>query len=268
LGSEPSNLRIVGIALALFSAVLVGVGIHHVVATGTCSSTGYSANYGPVPTCPSGTGWWFAFVFGGIVGAIAGALIAGTVSMVFATVFSAIGFGSLSILLDSHAGGGEKVFAGIFGGCFAIVGVIAAIAVIGSALGSLRGSGSTRSRPPRQAGSPVPMAVAATASSAFGTPDAVSAFGGDSRNADPILSAYNASKGAATTVSGPVSPPAPISAPRPSPLNLVPSVQAAVRRGASGDAVDELGKLAELHKKGALTDAEFANAKSKLLGQM
>jgi Short C-terminal domain len=32
--------------------------------------------------------------------------------------------------------------------------------------------------------------------------------------------------------------------------------------------VDELAKLADLHKQGALTDQEFENAKAKLLGQM
>ena len=66
-------IAIAGGALLLFSAVLLGVGIHHLVATGTCSSTGYSGNYGPVPYCPSGTGWWFAFVFGGIIGCLIGA---------------------------------------------------------------------------------------------------------------------------------------------------------------------------------------------------
>src|SRR5947209_16913297 len=100
LGAELSSVRITGVAVLLFSAILLGVGIHHVVATGTCSSTGYSANYGPVPTCPSGTGAWFAFVFGGIIGSLSGSLMAGSVALVFASIFGAIGFGSLSILLD------------------------------------------------------------------------------------------------------------------------------------------------------------------------
>src|SRR5579872_3370673 len=111
----------------LFSAVLLGVGIHHLIATGTCSSTGYSAYYGPVPTCPSGTGWWFAFVFGGVIGGLVGALMAGSLGLVFAGIFGAIGFGSLSIAFDSHTQSGEVVFSAIFGGCFALVGVVAAI---------------------------------------------------------------------------------------------------------------------------------------------
>jgi hypothetical protein len=40
------------------------------------------------------------------------------------------------------------------------------------------------------------------------------------------------------------------------------------KQAAAGDAVEELTKLADLHSKGALTDAEFATAKAKLLGQM
>src|SRR5262249_12525631 len=142
LESSLSTVRIVGVALLLFSSILLGVGIHHLVATGTCSSTGYSSNYGPVPTCPSGTGAWLGFVFGGIIGALIGALMAGSVGLVFAGIFGAIGFGSLSIVLDSSASSGTKVFGAIFGGCFALVGVIAWIGVLSSALGSLR-SGSS-----------------------------------------------------------------------------------------------------------------------------
>jgi Short C-terminal domain len=263
LGSEPSNLRIVGVALLLFSSILLGVGIHHLVATGTCSSTGYSANYGPVPHCPSGTGWWFAFVFGGIIGSLAGALMAGSLGLVFAGIFGAIGFGSLSILLDPTAKSGEKLFAGIFGGCFAIVGVVAWIAVISSALGSLRRpKPATASTAPRSRFSKAPQPQPA---STFGTPEASSAFGTDSKDADPILSAYNASHAATPPASAPS--PTMSTSQAVSPLNLVPGLQAA-KHAASQDAVDELSKLADLHQKGALTDEEFASAKAKLLGQM
>jgi hypothetical protein len=234
------------VALLLFSAVLLGVGIHHLVATGTCSSTGYSADYGPVPTCPSGTGWWFAFLFGGIIGGLIGALMAGSLGLVFAGIFGAIGFGALSILFDSHTQSGAKLFGAIFGGCFALVGLAAGAAVIASAIRSLRGS-ATKSTTVR---APTP-----TPTSAFGTPQAASAFGPVSNDADPILSAYTASRSAAPSV------------PQPSPTDLAPGLHAAMR-AAAGDPVDELAKLADLHQRGALTDEEFANAKSKLLGQM
>src|SRR5881227_3899048 len=102
MGAKPSNTQIAGVALLLFSSVLLGVGMHHMIATGTCSSTGYSANYGPVPHCPSGTGWWFAFLFVGILGGLAGAAMAGSMGLIFAGIFGAIGFGALSIVLDSN----------------------------------------------------------------------------------------------------------------------------------------------------------------------
>jgi hypothetical protein len=263
MNGEPSNIRIVGVALLLFSGVLLGVGIHHLVATGTCSSTGYSANYGPVPYCPSGTGWWFAFVFGGVIGGLAGAMMSGSLSLVFAGIFGAIGFGSLSILFDSHVQSSTKIFGGVFGGCFALVGIGAGAVVIGSALGSLRGP-KKRSTASRTSSS----GVAATstfgtpqAASAFGTPQAASAFGGASSEADPIMSAYNASAGAAPATA--TTPPAA----RPSPIGLVPGLQAA-RQAKASDPIDELTKLAEMHRIGTLTDAEFASAKAKLLGKM
>lgn len=256
--AKPSNLQIVGVGLMLFSSVLLGVGIHHLIATGTCSSTGYSANYGPVPTCPSGTGAWFAFVFGGIIGSLIGSLMAGGVGLVFAGIFGAIGFGSLSLVLDSHVHSGTKVFGGVFGGCFAAVGVVAGISVISSAVGSLRRP-SGRSAP-AHAPTASPGFGTAQPVSAFGTPPAASAFGGGSDEADPILSAYNASRGAPSSAPTPAPPSS-----APSPLGLIPGLQAA-KRAAPRDAVDELAKLADLHQSGALTDAEFAKAKAKLLG--
>ncbi len=255
--SQPSNMRIAGVALLLFSAVLLGVGIHHLVATGTCSSTGYSANYGPVPYCPSGTGWWFAFVFGGIIGSLIGALMAGSMGLVFAGIFGAIGFGSLSILLDSSASSGTKVFAAVFGGCFAVVGVVAGGAVI---LGALRSVRAPSAKKPTSSTLPGPT-------SAFGTPEASSAFGTDSASTDPIVSAYNASRATAARAPAPTltATPTPTPTRTLTPLDLEPGLRAAMH-GAGGDLVDELGRLDALHRKGALTDAEFANAKAKLLG--
>lgn len=275
MGSQPSNMRIIGVAILLFSSVLLGVGIHHIVATGTCSSTGYSANYGPVPYCPAGTGWWFAFVFGGIIGCLIGAMMASSFALIFAGIFGAIGFGSLSILLDSGTKSGEKIFAAIFGGAFAIVGVIAWIAVIGSALGSLRGGSSSKASKwqaqplvkanvgssPAPPGFAPPTGDATKIRSAFGSPQAASAFGGSSPDPnDPIMGAYNAAQGAS-----PAAPP-PLAGQAPSPANLVPGLQAA-QQALGRQSVDELAKLADLHAKGALTDAEFSAAKARLLGQ-
>lgn len=260
MGAKPSNTQIAGVALLLFSSVLLGVGIHHMIATGTCSSTGYSANYGPVPHCPSGTGWWFAFLFGGIFGSLAGAFMAQGIGLVFAGIFGGIGFGALTILFDSSAQSSTKLFGAIFGGCFAVVGVIAWIAVIRSALGSLR---TTHPNPAAATPSPTPSMT----SSAFGTPQATSAFGSSVESSDPILSAYNASRSESPSPAGTATAASP-TVPSPTPLNLVPGLQAAAQHAASGTALEELSKLADLHKKGALTDAEFASAKARVLGQI
>src|SRR5947209_12098735 len=120
-----SYVLIAGVSLLLFIAILLCVGMHHLIATGTCSSTGYSAHFGPVQHCPSGTGAWFAFVFGGIFGALIGAGMTGSTGLVFASIFGGIGFGSLSLLFDSHASSSPKIFAAAFGGCFAAVSVVA-----------------------------------------------------------------------------------------------------------------------------------------------
>jgi len=238
-----SWVRIAGVAILLFSAVLLGVAIHHLVATGTCSSTGYSANYGPVPHCPSGTGWWIAFVFVGILGGLAGAAMAGSMGLIFAGIFGAIGFGALSIVLDSNVRSSTKVFGAAFGGAFALCGVTAAVIVLVGAVGALR------SRSPRE------VRYGKTKTSSRGT-------------------------AAASTTPPPSPGPSPTRAPAPSPamsasmgvptpsaLNLVPGLQAA-RSFASGNAVDQLSKLSTLHDQGDLTDEEFASAKAKLLGEL
>jgi hypothetical protein len=231
-------VRVAGVALLLFSAILLGVGIHHLVATGTCSSTGYSGNFGPVPHCPSGTGWWFAFVFGGIIGCLIGAAMAGNGSLIFAGIFGAIGFGALSLALDSNAASGSQVFGAAFGGVFAVVGIIAWGVILVSAfrsLASLRPQEVRRGKTKRTSrGAPPPSASPPQTSMGVPSP----------ANAGPANSV-----------------------PALTPLNLAPGLQA-VRAAASGNALDQLSKLGDLHQRGDLTDQEFANAKSKLLGEL
>jgi hypothetical protein len=254
--AQPSNRTIVGVAVVLFSAVLLGVGIHHLVATGTCSSTGYSGNFGPVPYCPSGTGWWMLFLFAGIIGAIVGGFVSGgsSVGLINGGIFTAIGLGSLSLVFDSSASSSTQTFAGVFGGCFAVTGLGIDAFVLAAAfrgMSSSRGSSSSS-----RAGSHVSNFGAVGTTSAFGTPQSTlagasgqSAFGKPDKNADPILGAYAASSAgtvtpAATGLSGSFG-------------GSPPSVSADL---------DSIAKLADLHKKGALTDEEFAREKAKLLG--
>ena len=239
---QPSNRMIVGIALLLFGGVLLGVGIHHVVKIGTCSSTGYSSHYGPVPYCPKGTGWWIAFMVGGIFLTVIGGLIAGggAVGLILAITFGAIGAGALTVAFDSNVSSGKKTFGTIFGGSFLAFAALAALATLWVGLSRLsRGS-------PRR-----PTGLGPPAVSSFGTstpPTASSAFGSSAGEPDAILGAYSAGVPAQTpAVRAPVTgPPA----------------------TGSQDPVDRLAKLADLHKSGALTDEEFAREKARLLGEM
>jgi hypothetical protein len=250
VADQLSWVRIAGVALLLFSCVLLGVGIHHLVATGTCSSTGYSANYGPVPHCPAGTGWWFAFLFVGIFAALAGATMAGSMGLIFAGIFGAIGIGALTLAFDAHARNGTRVFGGVFGGVFALVGITAAVIVLVGAVSSLRsgrGSRQVRYGKTKTSSRPAPSSPPPPSSSA-------------------------SSMGVPTTTPGVSTPTLGLSTPTPAPLgptplNLVPGLQAA-KTLAANNTVDELSKLSALHDQGNLTDEEFASAKAKLLGEL
>jgi hypothetical protein len=235
---QPSNGTIVGVALVLFGTVLLGVGIHHVLATGTCSSTGYSANYGPVKRCPPGTGWWILFLVGGILLAVFGGILSGgsSAALITPAIFCGIGFGSLSILLDNNVSSSTKTFAAIFGGAFAFFGIVPALFI---GIGALRRAGSS-SGGSRQ--------------SAFGTPS----------GSDAIMSAYAEVPRAPTAVS------------RPATTTLSPGSYGTYQSTSptasptkpSGDALDKIAKLAKLHESGALTDDEFNREKAKLLAEL
>ena len=231
--------------MLLFGGVLFGVGLHHMVATGTCSSTGYSADYGPVPHCPKGTGWWFAFLFGGIFMVIIGAFVSGgsSVALLIPVIFSAIGIGALTVAFDKHVAHGTKLFGLVFGGVFALIGLIGAVVIAFMSLGKLRSKSKAPPSSASAAGSASLLggapATAATASgvNAFGTPSAASAFGSADSQPDAILGAYNAS--------------APATSVEPS-VGLSSSVPAGgVAAGhPSGDVLDKIAKLSALHQSG------------------
>src|SRR5262249_34392954 len=101
-------------------------------AHGSCSSTGYSRNYGPVPHCSKGIGWWMLMLMAGVVGAGGGAGLGSSggalmIPMLFVAIgapFVALGFGHPGpVLLNASASSG-KIFAGVFGGCFVVAGLI------------------------------------------------------------------------------------------------------------------------------------------------
>jgi hypothetical protein len=120
---RPSNRMIAGVAILIFTAVLLGVGLHHIIEGGTCSSTGYT-RYGPAPKCPSGTGLWTVFLLGGIFGIIGGCILADLAVLVVPVMFTAIGLGALTLLFSANASSGEQLFALIFGGSFLLGGLV------------------------------------------------------------------------------------------------------------------------------------------------
>jgi Short C-terminal domain len=204
------------------------------VATGTCSSTGYSANYGPVPHCPKGTGWWFGFLFGGVWMVVLGAFVSGgsTLLLLMPTLFTAIGAGALTVGFDSHAAHGAKTFGYIFGGAFAAAGLIPLVILVVVRLRKVM-SGHPAARPPTALASS-PLA----GNTAFGSPHF---------EPDAILGAY--------AQSASVQP-------------VATTVGAAAGSPARSDVFDKIAKLSELHKSGALTDDEFSREKAKLLAEL
>jgi hypothetical protein len=123
---------ILGAGLLALGAGLFSVGIFHGFEHGSCSTTGYSANWGPVQHCSKGVGWWMLMVLVGVFLATGGALASRpTRALVAPILFIAVGApfialatrsSSAHLLLGSSSGPG-KAIAGIFGGCFVIAGI-------------------------------------------------------------------------------------------------------------------------------------------------
>src|SRR5207248_1543216 len=162
------------------------------------------------------------------IGCLAGAAMGGSGGLIFAGIFGAIGFGALSLALDSKASSGTQIFGAAFGGAFAVVGVIAWGAIVVSAFRSL---GSQRPQEVRHG-------KTKTTSRGQSPP-----------SPSPPSTSMGVPNAASPTTSGPVL----------TPLNLMPGLQA-VRTTASGSALDQLSKLGDLHQRGDLTDEEFASA--------
>ncbi len=288
----PSNRVIFGIGLLLFSAVLLAAGLNHVIKTGTCSSTGYN-QYGPTAVCPSGEGAWLGFLIGGIFLVLIGAAIAGSFALMVPALFMAIGAGSITVAFDKGASSGSVLFGLIFGGCFFVSGLVPAVFVlrsslrgggsrpVGGALGSLGGvgglagagglggvAGIVASRAAARvaaAAAPSSPGKSRVAPTPLSSSDAAAAFGGAPSQPDAIMGAY-AAGGPASTPAGTASTaatPTPSSFATPSSLVFTSGAGAPKR-----DVFDQISKLSDLHKSGALTDEEFQREKAKLLDEI
>jgi hypothetical protein len=91
---------VAGALVGFLGLAMLVLGAVHAFANGTCSTTGYSRYYGPVPHCAKGIGWWAGMIILGIFVAIAGGVLfahrdTGTapVSVVAAVLAGAIGVG-------------------------------------------------------------------------------------------------------------------------------------------------------------------------------
>jgi hypothetical protein len=127
------NMRLVlGLALVGLGIGMLCLGIFHGFAHGSCSTTGYSRNYGPVPRCSSGIGWWMLMLMSGLVVAGVGAVLARDVGpLLLPLVFVAIGAPFIALALGNHgqllfntSASTGKIFSGAFGGCFVIAGLV------------------------------------------------------------------------------------------------------------------------------------------------
>ncbi|MGO9971855.1 MAG: SHOCT domain-containing protein [Solirubrobacteraceae bacterium] len=287
---QPGTRAIVGIGIALFFAVLLGAGLHHLIRTGTCSSSGYN-EYGPTQVCPAGTGAWIGMLMGGIFGVLIGLAVAGAFAFIVPLMFMAIGAGSISVAFDKSAASGASTFGIIFGGCFFLAGLIPFLFMLRgvlsggarrSPLGALSGAGGVSAagglgfsalrsaRAAQAAGASVSPSASPTATASPVLSDAAAAFGDGPSKRDAIMDAYaSGASGGASGSSGGASG---------SGLGSgfgsgfgsgsTPSSGLSGAGGPKRDPYEQIGRLADLRKSGALTDEEFQREKAKLLNEI
>ena len=121
-GSAVAMPVLAGVAVVGLGYGLLSVGIYHLFANGSCSTTGYSRHYGPVQHCASGIGWWLLTGAVGAALAFAGSMLTkglGGLGLLFVAIgapFAALGLnGSSAHLLQGSSSSSGHIFSGIFG---------------------------------------------------------------------------------------------------------------------------------------------------------
>jgi hypothetical protein len=121
VAGKPSKRVIVAVAGSLLGWMLVAIALHALMSTGTCSSNGYT-QYGPVPHCPKGSGWYSVFLTVGIFLSAGFGVVVGS-NFACSGLFLAIGVSSLLVAFSHHPRTGVA-FPAVFGGGFLIGGLV------------------------------------------------------------------------------------------------------------------------------------------------
>ncbi len=244
---------IIGLGLIAVSALAAGWAIYHLVRTGTCASGGPYVSARP---CPEGTGLQLMALIGGIFGSMIGAAVSplrGSAGVAWGLAFTLLGLGALAAGIGParppEGGTGLMIFGIAFGGFMILMG----LGGFGVSVVASRGY-----RAARAAAQTFSTSRVATMQSAIGSPMVgVEGSGLTPEQARRVTDSLR-SIGLG---------------------DMAGMVQQAVDRQGAGakafpvapardpeDLTDELAKLAQLHTSGALTDEEFQQAKSRLLG--
>jgi hypothetical protein len=251
---------VIGLALIAVSALACCWAIYHLVRTGSCASGGV---YVSKRECPPGTGGQIMALIGGIFGALIGAGVSplrGSAGVAWGLTFSLFGVGAMVAAIGpAHppGGAGLTIFGIAFGGFMILMGLggFAGTLMMGRGVkaaqdaaqtfrASQRANVTTAGRKPMvsvQGGAMTPEQTARVTESlkSIGLGDVAGMVEDALEQSTTAMSAWQSQAAPARTPSAPSSP---------------------------DDLTDELAKLAELHTSGALTDAEFEKAKSRLLG--
>jgi hypothetical protein len=231
--SRPLGKRVLGVALMLLGAAMIGWGAHYLTINGTCSSTGY-VSYGPVPKCSGGEFFYItATFFAGPAVALVGWGYAQIFSLLWPLVCLATGAGMITIRLDQNAATGSAAFGLAAGIVFFALAVVSGVVTVRN-----RRRGKTR-------GAVVPGVGAVSAGSPGG----------------PLITPGSSS------FTGPAQ--GHLNTPAPGPVDFGGLTDDSPSAGAAGmDPLDRIAKLAQLRDSGALTNEEFEREKAKLLSQM
>lgn len=276
-------VRPVGTAVGLLGNVMIGVAIFHLLQQGSCGNFGQ-------PTCSAGVGWYVAMIPVGIIASMVGIFLGS--GALFVTTFLAVGLGAMAAAAVG-SNGSMRAFGWVFGGVFAAVG---ALAVAGRlALGRMLAGQQADTARLIATGAPATAVVTDVKDTGVTINDnpqvllTVRIEPADGRPPYDSTATRTVSRVAIPRVGDrmavrldpadpqrwlpvgelPVSgaeaaPAAPAGPVAPAGGQLVEPPPAAVPAPSSSP-VDELGKLNDLRLRGALTEDEFAQAKSRLL---